>query len=258
MSPCITTRPRRLATAFMGLALVLVPACSKGGGGTKAAGPSKSTTTAAAPTTTVGKPLDSDNLADRLVGVDDVGSDWQQEGQQYIGEDDVKASSGDRRIKETMSCDGKPADRPQATGSYHGVAAVGFMQDNDYPTLVEQLSTAPVADLEKDLSAFTTVYGNCEHATMTATDGTETATADATINQFGIPDTGADKQYAYVITYEVFGHQINFVDVFMIKGTTAVTLGYTGIDAYDPVQIAHLATVAIDKLSKPANANTSS
>ena len=102
--------------------------------------------------------------------------------------------------------------------------------------------------LEKDLQAFTDVYGNCEHATSKVTEGDLSDTVDATITQFAIPDTGADKQYAFLITYDVFDHKVNYVDVFMLKGTTAVTLEYNGIDQFDQVEMARLATAAINKL----------
>lgn len=247
---------RRLAAGLLGLALVALPACSKSGGSAKTG--SGSATTAPAPTTTVAKPLDSDNLADRLVTVEDIGSDWQQEGQQYIGEDDVKASSGDSRVKEELFCDGKLAKLPQETSTYHGTAAVLFAQDGDYPSLEERLGTAEVPALEKDLQAFTDVYGDCEHATSKVTEGDLSDTVDATITQFAIPDTGADKQYAYLISYDVFDHKVNVVDVFMLKGTTAVALEYAGIDQFDEVEMARLATSAINKLSAPANADSTS
>ena len=251
-------RARRLAGGLLVVALVALPACTKSGGSAKTNTGSGPTTTVPATTTTVAKPLDSDNLADRLVTVEDIGSDWQQEGQQYIGEDDVKASSGDNRVKEELFCDGKPAKLPQETSTYHGTAAVFFAQDGDYPTLVEQLDTAEVSSLEKDLQAFTDVYSDCEHATSKVTEGELSDTVDATITQFAIPDTGADKQYAYLTTYDVFDHKVNFVDVFMLKGATGVTLEYNGIDQFDQVEMARLATAAINKLDNPANADSSS
>lgn len=248
------TGARRLAIGLLGFVLVAVPACSKGGGTAKTDVGVGSTPTAAAPTTTVAKPLDSDNLADRLVTVDNIGSDWQQEGQQYIGKDDVKTSSGKRDIKEEFFCDGKPVKLPQQTSTYHGVAAVFFTQNNDYPTLVEQLGTAKVSSLEKDLQGFTDVYSDCEHATTKVTLGGESDEVKATISQFAIPNTGADKQYAYLITYDVFGSKVNYVDVFMLKGTTAISLEYTGIDQFDQVEMARLATAAVNKLLAPVNA----
>ena len=252
------SRARRLAAGLLSVALVALPACSKSGGSAKKGNGSGSTTTAAAPTTTVAKPLDSDNLADRLVTQADVGSDWQQEGQQYIGEDDVKASSSKSDVKEELFCDGKPAQLPEQTSTYHGVASVLFSQDGDYPILVEQLSTAEVTALDKDLQSFTDVYSNCGHATTKVTEGDLSDTVDAEISQFAIPNTGADKQYAYLITYDVFGHKVNYVDVLMTKGTTLVALEYNGIDQFDQVEMARLATAAINKLANPENADTSS
>lgn len=233
--------------ALVAALVVSLAACGKSGGTTATPQAARSTTTAAT-TTTVAAPLNSDDLADRLIGVNDIGSDWQQEGEQYIGEDDVKAAE-DKSVRETYTCDGKPVAFRSSDTTYHGEAAVFFTQDEDYPLLSEDLVTAKPSEISADIAAFDKVFGNCDQMKVTDTyeDGTSESVS-GTSTQFAIPNTGADEQYAYLITFDVQGQAVNTALVYMRKGSTGVRLEYDSINQFDAVAMSDLAAAAIRKL----------
>lgn len=250
-------RLRRLAAVTSAIAvLAVLPACSKGGG-TTATPKNATTTTAAAPTTTVAKPLSSDDLAQHLIGVNDIGSDWQQEGEQYIGQDNAKTAQSNSSFTEVLYCNGKEASFGAAANpKVHGEAGVFFTQNQDLPYLSEDLISGQPAEITKTLDAFQKVFGNCDSAKVTDTyaDGTS-ASVTATVTQFAIPNTGADEQYAYVTTFSGGGQKVNVADVFMRKGNVGVQLEYQALNQFDAVEISDLAAAAIRKLDNPTTSS---
>lgn len=251
------SRIKRLGAVISAVAVIAVlPACSKGGG-TAATPKTAATTTTVAPTTTVAKPLSSDDLATHLIGVNDIGSAWQQEGEQYIGQDNAKSAQNNSSVTEVLYCNGKKTSFGAAANpDFHGEAAVSFTQDQDPPYLTEDLISGKPDDITKALAAFQKVYGNCDKAKVTDTykDGTSDSVT-ATVTQFAIPNTGADEQYAYVNAYSIQGQKVNVADVFMRKGSIGVQLEYEAVNQFDAVEMSDLASAAIRKLDNPSTSS---
>ncbi len=238
----VWSRARALG-ALVGVSVVIA-GCGGGGGdsGVKAGGPT-STSADTATSTSVVEPNDDDSLADMALSVDDIGGSWRREGQVSIGRNQVLTRED--ASEEKMFCDGREVELPDQSAGFQSMAVVTFSQGHDFPILVQELDSDKTDKLVSNVNAYVEILGACDKATVEVA-GEPVGTAR--IQQFAMPDVGADEVYGFNISATSLGMTYNSVQILLRKGSVVSSIEYSSIGRPDENTVANIAALAVDKI----------